>query len=55
MTEKMMYKAPLVQVGRVCLEGVIADSYNPVIGTGDVKYTEYETVPGMQDGDILLF
>jgi hypothetical protein len=49
------YEIPRLEVRGIFLEGVIAESYTLVIGTGDVKYNEYETVAGTQDGDILLF
>lgn len=55
MKGRMKYEAPLAQVRGIFLEGLMADSYNPVIGAGDIKYNEYEAVAGTQDCDILLF
>jgi hypothetical protein len=49
------YIAPSVELVRLQMEGVIAESYSPVIPSGEVKYTPYENVSGTQDSDVLLF
>jgi hypothetical protein len=54
-TRTMMYESPRIAVRRIVLEGVIADSYEPVLPTGAVEYTDYDVVSGTQDGDVLLF
>jgi hypothetical protein len=51
---KEAYESPWIEVRSVCLEGVIAESFEPVIETGEVKYNEYETVSGTQDSDVLI-
>jgi hypothetical protein len=51
---KERYEAPLAGVRGVLLEGAIADSCDPAIGHGGVKYTPYAT-PVEDERDIELY
>jgi hypothetical protein len=53
--KKKSYASPVVIIYRVELEGILAQTYMPSVGSGNIQVEDFVSGDNGNSGDILLF